>query len=316
VKKDAFEQTAQRIADQGREALLGRLRPAFKEAAAAHADVIKLDDEQIEQMVQRAAGRADGLQWRRALAAVAVQELDIRLADALHHPAVVRAQELVGAPSYEEAIAEMRAVVAEREAQRGAAGEAAGAETHTAGETEAVAGEPVEPREAEVPGEAEAPGEAETPGETGEEAEDETEWPPAGTGEAAEPEAAVAKAGEAAAGAPAEEAPRRDPRVVTLRAVHVEGLKNLDAADDDLRLRFSGRGLELLRQSDGAVLMRLRWREIHALELPTPRGRLRRRHRHEARLVVLSDMGSATFEIPGATSDQLRTRLAPVHRVR
>ena len=65
---DTLEETAQRIAERGRDALLERLRPAFKDAAAKHADVLELSDEQLEQMVQRAADRADGLQWRRALA--------------------------------------------------------------------------------------------------------------------------------------------------------------------------------------------------------------------------------------------------------
>ena len=57
---DVIEDTAEQIAEQGREALVGRLRPAFKEAAAAHSDVLSLDDDQIEEMVQRAADRARG----------------------------------------------------------------------------------------------------------------------------------------------------------------------------------------------------------------------------------------------------------------
>ena len=106
---EQLESTAQRIADRGREALLERLRPAFADAARAHADVLDLSDEQIEEMVQRAADRADGLQWRRALAAVASEELGIGLGEALGHPAVVRAQEIVGAPSYEDGLAAVAA---------------------------------------------------------------------------------------------------------------------------------------------------------------------------------------------------------------
>ncbi len=100
-----LEPTAQRIADRGRDALLERLRPAFVDAAKAHAEVLALSDEQLEQMVQRAADRADGLQWRRALAAVAIEELGIGLGEALSHPAVARAQEILGVPSYEEGLA-------------------------------------------------------------------------------------------------------------------------------------------------------------------------------------------------------------------
>ncbi len=106
---EQLESTAQRIADRGRDALLERLRPAFADAARAHADALQLSDEQIEEMVQRAADRADGLQWRRALAAVATEELGIGLGEALGHPAVVRAQEIVGAPSYGDDLAAVAA---------------------------------------------------------------------------------------------------------------------------------------------------------------------------------------------------------------
>jgi hypothetical protein len=102
------DDVAQRIAERGRGALVERLRPAFREAADAHADLIELDSDQLEEMVQRAADRADGLQWRRALASVATEELGIGLGEALGHPAVARAQAIVGAPSYEEALAGAR----------------------------------------------------------------------------------------------------------------------------------------------------------------------------------------------------------------
>jgi hypothetical protein len=102
---EALEDSAQRIAGQGRKALLGRLREAFEETAAAHTDVLELDPERLDQMVERAVDRADGLQWRRALASVATEELGIGLGEALGHPAVARAQEIVGAPSYEDGLA-------------------------------------------------------------------------------------------------------------------------------------------------------------------------------------------------------------------
>lgn len=98
---------AQQLAAQGRDALVERLRGAYADAAAAHSDIVRLDDARIEQMVQDAADRADGVQWRRALATVASQELGIDLSAALSHPAVARAQKLVGAPSYEDSLAEL-----------------------------------------------------------------------------------------------------------------------------------------------------------------------------------------------------------------
>jgi hypothetical protein len=57
--------------------------------------------------VQSAAEHADGLQWRRALAGVAAEELGVSITEALTHPAVARAQTLVGAPSYEQSLAEL-----------------------------------------------------------------------------------------------------------------------------------------------------------------------------------------------------------------
>ena len=99
------QDSAQRIAERGRETLRARLREAFEEAAAEHADVLELDEGKLERMIERAVERADGLQWRRALASAATQELGIGLGEALAHPAVVDAQRLVGAPSYEEGLA-------------------------------------------------------------------------------------------------------------------------------------------------------------------------------------------------------------------
>lgn len=101
------EALARQIADRGREALLERMRTAYADAASAHADLISLDQERIETMAQAAAARADGLQWRRALAGVAAQELGMSVAEALSHPAVAQAQALVGAPSYEQSLAEL-----------------------------------------------------------------------------------------------------------------------------------------------------------------------------------------------------------------
>jgi hypothetical protein len=102
-----LEALAERIAARGPDALLTRLREAFAEAARTHSDLVTLDAERIEELVQRSAGQADGLQWRRALAGVTCEELGIGLGEALHHPAVQRAQEIAGAPSYEEGLAEL-----------------------------------------------------------------------------------------------------------------------------------------------------------------------------------------------------------------
>ncbi len=153
------ETQAQRIAARGREALVERMRNAYGDAAAAHADLVSLDDERIEAMVQAAVDRADGLQWRRALARVASDELGLSVPEALNHPAVTRAQELVGAPSYEQSLAELIArpiplPVSDGEPWRPAGGIVAEA-PNAAASSEAV--EPLEALEAVEPSESAEP---------------------------------------------------------------------------------------------------------------------------------------------------------------
>jgi hypothetical protein len=99
------ETLAEGFAAEGRDELIGRFREAYAKALGTHADLVSFDSERVEAMVQHSAAEADGLQWRRALAGVAARELGIDLGSALTHPAVVRAHQLTGAPSYESALA-------------------------------------------------------------------------------------------------------------------------------------------------------------------------------------------------------------------
>jgi hypothetical protein len=257
---DTTEDTARQIAEQGREALVERLRPAFAEAAAAHSDVLTLDDQQLEQMVQRAADRADGLQWRRALASVASEKLGIGLGEALGHPAVARAQVILGAPSYDEAL---QAVSAAR-----------APEAPVADEPEGVAAPVAEP-EVEV--------------ETDEVEESETE---------PEPEAAPSPAAE------------HEAVIVKFNGVHRGGLAGLPKGASDLELRFSAAGFGIVRGAK--PLGRIGWSEITAIEIPIPSGRRRRRQKPDATIVIRSGQGSATFEVPGVTPEDLGEQLAPL----
>jgi hypothetical protein len=84
----------ERIARRGREVVVERLRTAFAHQAAAH-DERDLDPERLERMVQEAAARAGEALWRRSLAQAAMEELGISLAEALAHPVVADAQNLV-----------------------------------------------------------------------------------------------------------------------------------------------------------------------------------------------------------------------------
>jgi hypothetical protein len=249
---DTLEDTAQRIAERGRDALVERLRPAFRDAAAKHADVLELSDDQIEEMVQRAADRADGLQWRRALAGVATEELGIGLGEALSHPAVVRAQAIVGAPSYEES----REAVA---ARRPEPPDAVEAEPVAGAEPPEVEPTPIEPHEV-------APA------------------PPAGDG-----------SGE----------------TVRLAVIHLGGVANLGAGERDVELRISQFGLDIVRGAE-EPLGRLTWRDIRTLRVPPNKGLRRRRRDGRAHLVIHTDHGDASFEVPAVAPEELREHLAPI----
>jgi hypothetical protein len=255
---DTTEDTARQIAEQGREALLERLRPAFAEAAAAHSDVLTLDDQQLERMVQRAADRADGLQWRRALASVASEQLGIGLGEALGHPAVARAQAIVGAPSYEEAL---QAVAAARPPEA------------------SLTDEP----EDETASVAESEGEVET--EAVEESETEAAPSPM---------------------------PENGGETVKLNAVHVGGLAGLPKGATDLELHFSATGFGIVRGTK--PLGKIGWSDITAVEIPTPNSRRRRRQKSHGTIVIRSAQGSATFEIPGVTPEELGEHLGPLLR--
>ncbi len=317
---DTLEHTARRIAEHGREALLARLRPAFEQAAAAHADVLKLDEQRLEEMIQNAADRADGLQWRRALASVATEQLGIGLGEALKHPAVARAHAIVGAPSYEDSLAELgqRRGTPEQPAATAAEPEEHAAEPEPEPEAEhehehdhdeepgeehehehqhEPASPPVEATaERELEEEPEAEEDAEPHGDATEEWDNEEEYEdeyddeptPVGTG------------------------PEGESETLRLRAVHLGGVANLAPAADDIELWLSDAGLDIVRGPEHVPLGRLTWREIAALDVPPPRNRMRRKKAEDAHLVVRGEQGAASFEVPGVAPDELRKHIAPL----
>jgi hypothetical protein len=293
---ETLEHTARRIAEQGRAALLARLRPAFEEAAAAHRDALSLDDEQLEQMVQRAADRADGLQWRRALASVATEQLGIGLGEALGHPAVARAQAIVGAPSYEEALSALGAEPPKR-----------------AAEPEAASDEPEQP--AAVEHREPDDDEFEHDEDDDDEDEDERDDDEEPGDEDDEDEPAMDATAQHQPVLASEDTAAEDDKYadgVRLRAVHLGGIANLAPAEGDLELHISSEGLDIIRGPEHSVLGRLTWDEIVALETPELGGRFRRKRQADAHLVIRSEQGSASFEIPGVTTEELREHLDPL----
>jgi len=283
VNDEVLERAAAQIAQHGRDALVARLRPAFEEAAAAHADVLEIGAKQLESMVQEAADSADGLQWRRALAAVASEELGISLGEALGHPVLTRAQEIAGAPSYEESLASLDAAV--RETGPSASARSTGGPAGAAG-----AGQPASA---------------------------------AGDNEAGGPQApALPDQRHAAQATQQPEQPAKNVRAtqppeifsppLRLPAIHLAGIAKLSPGQGHITLRLSEQGLDIVRGSSDGALGRLRWEEISALEVPGARGRLRRRQKKGgAHLLIRARRGDASFEIPSLAPDQLRARLAP-----
>ena len=274
------ETQAQRIADRGRDTLVERMRAAYRDAAAAHADVISLDDERIEQMVQSAVDRADGLQWRRALARVASDELGLSVPEALAHPAVARAQELLGAPSYEQSLNEMISQPARLPAPEPKP-EPAAASPHD--ELETVEADEVMLELLPEPD----PVEYETEPYDVAASFIEQEPPPAD----AVPEAAQATE-------------------LFFPAIHLGGVANLPTKREGLGVRVSQDGLDIM-QGRHEIIGRLVWDEIETFEVPDLR--IRRRHKQvRARLIVRTPHGDANFEVPNVSGEELRGQVKPL----
>ena len=271
--------------------VLERLRAAFAHQAATRADAVDLEPAKLEQLVQEAAARAGGALWRRSLAEAAMEQLGIDLPEALGHPALKRAEELVQAPGYLPAPEPSAAAAPE---PGPVAPEPVAPEPEpVAAEPEPVAAEP-EPVAAEPePAEAEPqPAEAEP---QPAEAEPEPEPEPA----EAEPELPDELL-----------APGAEPQALRLSAIHLNGIETLRQGDSDIELRLSDIGMDVLKRSSGAAIGRLEWREIESVQVLRPRRGLRGRRRSRA-LHVSTGRGQAQFELPGLTDEELHEHLEP-----
>jgi hypothetical protein len=288
-----FESTAAAIAERGRETLLVRLRRAYSEAAAAHADVLALDEERIETMVQRAAQRADGLQWRRALASAGAVQLGISVAQALTHPAVTRAQAIAGAPSYEQGLVALRPQSNVRP------------EAIAPPDTDAIASqnaETITPQDADaiVPGDGDRSAGMPQP-----QPQPQPEWEDDSDEDGALDED----------GTPGGRLQRlidslpQYPDEVRVGARHLGGVADLHI-DDRIDLRVSGDGFDIIGPDD-IIVGRLEWSEIDDLSVPEPVGR-RERRRSTTRLVVQTRQGDASFEVAELSREALREQLRPL----
>ena len=326
----SFETQAQRIADRGRDALVERLRSAYGDAAAAHADLISLDDEHIERMVQAAADRADGLQWRRALAAVAAEELGVSTREALSHPALTRAQALAGAPSYEQSLAELIA----RPVPPPVSAAANGADATVDAASEASEAQSVSAADSGLPATVEHQAvEIAKTWPSGEAASGEAPSGDADADDAASDELETVEADDVMlellpepdpieyntepydveAGFAEEQAVPAPEQAVVVPAIHLGGVANLPTKREGLSVRLSADGLDIMH-GEHDIIGRLIWDEIEALEVPHLRAR-RRAKQLRARLVVRTRHGDASFEVPEVSGDELRDRVEPLMRL-
>ena len=101
-----------------------------------------------------------------------------------------------------------------------------------------------------------------------------------------------------------------DAQALRLSAIHLSGIETLYQGEDDLELRLSEAGLDVLKRSNGAAIGRLEWSEIETVAIPAPKRGLRNRRRSRE-LHVSTDRGQAQFELPGLTEEELHEYLEP-----
>lgn len=93
---------AEQIAQRGLQELRRRLQTAITAQAARDAAPVVLSAAELDAFVSGAAQRAGAELWRRSLAQAGSEILGINLRDAIDHPAVRTAHEIVGAPPYDD----------------------------------------------------------------------------------------------------------------------------------------------------------------------------------------------------------------------
>jgi hypothetical protein len=97
-----------------------------------------------------------------------------------------------------------------------------------------------------------------------------------------------------------------------IAAIHLGGIEALRVGEDDIELRLSTAGLDVLKRSSGAPIGRLEWGQIESVDLPRGRRGLLPGRRRTFELHVATDRGRASFELPGVTEEQLKEHLEPM----
>lgn len=104
------------------------------------------------------------------------------------------------------------------------------------------------------------------------------------------------------------------PQPVRLPAVHLHGVASLRDGETDVELRISMNAFDVLKRSTGALIGRLAWSDVRAVELPQGRRGLLRR---APEVHVVTGSGRASFALPGLADEEVRRHLEPLlERVR
>ena len=307
---------ALRIFEAGRRHVVARLHHAFTNQLGAHGDLDSVDPAAIDRLVNEAADRAGAQLWRISLAEGAAEEFGVTVGDALAHPAVAAAEQLVDAPEDPlpppTAARLPDAALAPTPAPEADAGVRTGAPSRwTVSPDWETTDEPDDTEDDDDSGP--AADVDDSAAHDGAAAASVAARP-----EASEPESATPTAvhelehdddqdedDEATGAAPTETDALR------IAAVHASGIESLRPGDKDIELRLWDAGLDVIKQSSGIAIGRLNWAEVTEIELGEKKGGLRGR-RLSRLLVVRTERGEASFELPGLTDQAAAEQLEPM----
>ena len=268
---------ALQIIEAGRQRVLARLEEAVADQLRLHGGLEELDPATLDELLTAGVGDAGASLWRISLAEGAANHFGVSVSEALHHPAIDAAEQLIGLPQEDSAV--MAPETPEPEPEP---------------EPEPTVPEPVEPEPAVPEPVATEP----------EPVPAEPEPIPQPVIPEPEPEPVPAPASPAAIAVP---------QALRIAAIHTTGIESLQSGDEDIELRLSDAGLDVIKRSSGITIGRLDWGEITALEVQEPgrRGRRRRKSKNRS-LQVDTGGGQAAFELVGLSDEETAEHLEPL----
>jgi hypothetical protein len=315
---------ALQIIDAGRQRVLARLREAVADQMRRHGGLDELDPATLDELLAQGVGDAGASLWRISLAEGAADHFGISVSDALRHPVIDAAEQLIGLPEEYPAAATPETSWAEAEA------EPAAPDPWTTPEPDAEPELYVPPGYEDDLAAATASDPEPAPDPWGALPEPELEpepffLEPEPEPEPTEPEpvpqpflpepepVTTPMVSTPAPAAPVSPAAIAVPQALRIAAIHTTGIESLQAGDEDIELRLSEAGLDVIKRSSGIAIGRLDWGEITALEVQEPgkRGRRRRKSKNRS-LQVDTGGGQAAFELVGLSDEETAEHLEPL----